>query len=59
MRKFVIKTISLTSKSIEKLDKMKKKTKINESKLLRMFINYFDRNKSEFKKMLKNDYDVD
>lgn len=52
-------TISLTIKSNEKLDNMKRKTKINRSKLLRMFINYFDRNPAEFKKMIKGDYDID
>lgn len=59
MKKSKQKTYTFTNKTLERLSEMKKKTKIGESKLLRMFINYFDRNEPELKKMIKGDYDVD
>ena len=59
MRKSKQKTISLSIKTDERLNKISKKTKIPESKLLRMFINYFSKNPSELKKIIKGDYDID
>lgn len=45
-------TVSLTPEYFERLNKLKKKSKINKSMLFRMFIDYFDKHDTEFKKLL-------
>ena len=49
-------TSSLTSKHFKKLNELKKKSKINKSMLFRMFIDYFDKHPTEFKKLQEGDY---
>ena len=49
-------TLSLTSEHIERLNKLKTKSKINKSMLFRMFVDYFDKQPTEFKKLCEGDY---
>ena len=48
--------LTLTSKYFTKFNELKKKSKINKSMLFRMFIDYFDKHPSEFKKLCEGDY---
>jgi len=48
-----MKTYSLTPKSVDSLVKMCKKNNIAYSKMIRMFISYFDDNPTELKKLIK------
>ena len=59
MNNFILTAFSLTAKTVQRLENFKKKTKISKSKLIRMFINYFNENPSELKKLIKGDYDID
>ena len=49
-------TLSLTSEHFKRLTELKKKSKINKSMLFRMFVDYFDKHPSEFKKLCESDY---
>ncbi|KKM25457.1 hypothetical protein LCGC14_1594860 [marine sediment metagenome] len=49
-------TLSLTSEHFERLNKLKTKSKINKSMLFRMFVDYFDKQPTEFKKLCEGDY---
>jgi len=46
-------TLSLDFDSVTNLDKLSDDTKINKSKLVRLFINYFSKNKDRLEELIK------
>jgi len=54
----MIKSLSLTPKSIKVLEELSNKSDFNHSKLFRMFIDYFNKNPNDFKKLIEGDYDL-
>jgi len=53
------KSITLTLETINRLVDMSNEMDINHSKLIRIFINYFNQNRVELKEIIKGDFDND
>ena len=51
-------TLSMTSKSIEILEELSRKSDVSNSKLVRMFLDYFNKNPDDYKKLIEGDYDL-
>ncbi|KKN59623.1 hypothetical protein LCGC14_0540200 [marine sediment metagenome] len=55
----VVKTLSMTNKTLKRLVDMSEKIEINASLLFRMMINYFHKNKDKIKELVEGDYNND